>query len=312
MRACLLVTGLCVLLTIACDNESEIELGQSCFSACLDADANVDLDLELQAANDVQLALDAQRRTLAAYVDGAAAFVNIAKRLADGRAITLPNHFNYTGNGSYTVDTGDGAVATVKFYWPVDSSKAKAGDVILWNVFDTSSYFTGLSVKSSVSVGLDGVASSLEFGFDEAGPGAELLGFDSALSGSVEVNVDDMTDSLKPTLSSAQVTLDGDRFDKDFALKVTTESTALSASADPSSVRLSVDTLSWRNNRTGQSLSLLDSDLQLVKGDLYDGELSFNSFDSEFSFDAQLSYAASASADVLFGCAGAKLRYVDK
>jgi hypothetical protein len=298
-------------LTIACDNESEIELGESCFSACLDADANVDLDLELQAASDVQLALDAQRRTVAAYVDGAATFGNIAKRLADGKAITLPNHFNYTGNGSYTVDTGDGAVATVKFYWPVDSSKAKAGDVIPWNVFDTSSYFTGLSVKSSVSVGLDGVDSSLEFDFDEAGPGAELLGFDSALSGSVKVNVDDMTDSLKPTLSSAQVTLDGDRFDPDFALEVTAESTALSASADPS-VRLSVDTLSWHNNRTGQSLSLLDSDLQLVKGDLYDGELSFSSSDAEFSFDARLRYEASVSADVLFGCAGAKLRYPDE
>jgi hypothetical protein len=311
MRACLLVTGLCVLFTIACDNESEIELGESCFSACLDADANVDLDLELQAASDVQLALEAQRRTLAAYVDGAAAFGNIAKRLADGKALTLPNHFNYAGNGSYTVDTGDGAVATVKFYWPVDSSKAKAGDVIPWNVFDTGSYFTGLSVKSSVSVGLDGVDSSLEFGFDESGPGVELLGFDSALSGSVEVNVDDMTDSLKPTLSSAQVTLVGDRFDPDFALEVTTEPAALSASADPS-VGLSVDTLSWRNNRTGQSLSLLDSDLRLVKGDLYDGELSFNSFDSEFSFDARLRYEASASADVLFGCAGAKLRYPDE
>ena len=120
-----------------------------------------------------------------------------------------------------------------------------------------------------------------------------------------------MTDYLKPTLSSAQVTLDGDRFNPDFALEVTTEPAALSASADPS-VGLSVGTLSWRNNRTGQSLSLLDSDLRLVKGDLYDGELSFNSFDSEFSFDAQLRYSASASADVLFGCAGAKLRYPDE
>jgi hypothetical protein len=52
------------------------------------------------------------------------------------------------------------------------------------------------------SLSLEGVDSSLEFDFDEAGPGAALVSFESDISGSVEVKVDEMTNALKPTRSS--------------------------------------------------------------------------------------------------------------
>lgn len=313
MRVSLSVLAVTSALFAACSTTSTVETGTNCFELCLDADAKVELSLELEAVGDVTLALDASRRTLAGYLTGASALSNVAKRLAEGKSLSLPAGFTHKGEGVYAVDTGDGAVASVEFLWPVDSSTAKAGDVISWNLFEADNYFSGLSVKTGISASLtSGIDTTLEFGFDEIGPGAELLGLGRSPNSPVAVDVDAMTSALKVTTSKASVRLDADAFGIVTTLDMTSVETAV-ANNPGSPIKVTVAEFAGTKPDGSQTLSLAASELSLVDGaNGYLGEFSFSSIGAEFSFDARLRFDSAASAEVQLGCPGTELLFPDE
>jgi hypothetical protein len=300
-------------LLAGCSTTSTVDTSSNCFGACLDADANVELSVEIEAVGDVTLAFDASRRTLKGYFDGALALGGVAKRLADAKSLSLPAGFSYEGAGVYSVDTGEGAVAEVRFYWPVDASDASVGDLITWNVFDAGNYFTGLSVKTGISASLSsGIDTTFEFGFDEAGPGAELLGLGAAPDSPIDVDVGDMTRAIKATTSSAVVRLEPDAFGVVTDLDLSSVETAVAENGDEP-IELAVEAFSGENSDGTQTLSRVTSELSLVDGgDGYLGDFSFNSIGAEFSFDGRLRYDGSASAEVRLGCPGAELSFPDE
>jgi hypothetical protein len=313
MRASPPILSALALLLGACSTTSTVETeSTSCFEPCLAVDAEVDLSEQLGVVTDITLALDVSREVLVEYVDGVLALGLVAAALVDGTTPALPPGFSYEGDGVYSVDVGNGAVAKVQFFWPIDGVHPQLGTPITWDVFDTDNYFKGLSVNAGIDASLSGVDSYVELQADEVGPGAQLLGLGPSSQSPFRVDVEDMTDALKRTASAARVSINPDAFGAVAELDIDSGVVTV-ADIEEDALELSVDTLAGVQTDTSQILSLQSADLSLIaQGAAYLGEFQFSSVSVEFSFEGRIRFDASADAEVRLGCPGTELGFPDE
>jgi hypothetical protein len=293
-------------LVCSCDNESTVEQRSNCFGACLSASATVDLDGQLAISADLRDSFELARVGLGTYVSAARSLTGFVQAMVDLNP-SMPSGLTFQGSGLYTAKPNADTRVELRFYQASDTSFGVAGDLIDFNLFDAANYFASLGVKTSATIDLSGVHTSLSLTFDSAGKGAELLGLPAAVKSPIAVDVNGYSAQLSKVIVHANVVVGHASEAADIAFTVGVPAVAVAA-VGTSPIALDVANFIGQGFEFGQVLALTSVDLDVRDaGGAYDGALLFSSTSASFDFKILLSYYASSSADIVFGCPDANL-----
>lgn len=293
-------------LSSGCDNEVTVAKGESCFQSCLSVSTDLDIEGELTFSSDLRDSFEHARAGLVAYASVAEAltgFVQSMVELDPGMPVGLV----YQGAGLYTAQPNMDTRVELRFYLPAPTSFGATNDRIDFNLFDVNNYFVSLGVKTSASVGLSGISTSVDFTFDGKGPGAELLGIASGARSPVAVDAKAFSKQLAKVIVLAHVIVAHESGAASIAFDLVPKSLPVGEVAS-ATIPLPITKFVGSTSNTEQSLTLSAYDLTMQKAAaVYDGTIALSSVSPNFSFDMLFSYAASARADIVLGCPGATL-----
>lgn len=310
MRSSRSLSVLLLGLACACDNEATVVQSSNCLEACLGASADFDFDLEGQLAvtGELRLSLEQARIGLAAYASVAQSLTGFVQSMVDLDP-SMPDGLTYEGGGRYSVQPDAGTRVELSFYLPSNTSYGAAGDLIGFNLFNVSNYFASFGVKTSASVGLSGVSTSVSFTFDGTGPGAELLGIAAGAGSPIAVDVSGFSKRLSKVIVQANVSVQRASDNASIAFSISPTSRAIGTVVN-ATIPVSIRDFHGTGKSLDQVLTLSDSGLALRQsGSVFDGTLKFASVSSDIGFDMLFRYSASASADIVLGCTGAQLTF---
>jgi hypothetical protein len=294
-------------LVCSCDNESTVERNSNCFGACLSASANVDLEGQLAIAGELRNGFELARAGLGVYVNTARVLTGFVQAMVDLNP-SMPSGLTYEGNGLYSAKPNADTRVELRFFQAFDTSFGAAGDLIGFNLFDVGNYFASFGVKTSATVDLSGIHTNVSLTFDSAGPGAQLLGLAATVKSPLAVDVNSYSAQLGKVIVAANVTVGHASETATMSFTTATPPLAVGAVGN-GSIALDVTNFTGAAFDFDQTLTLTSVDLDVRDaGGAYDGTLLFSSASADFDFKILLSYRASASADIVFGCPDATLQ----
>ncbi|HEY5960465.1 MAG TPA: hypothetical protein VIV60_28120 [Polyangiaceae bacterium] len=285
----------------ACDNESTLEIRSNCFDACLDASADLDLEGQLAIASSLRDAFAEARAGLSVTADVSNAlgsFVHALVKLSAG----MPNGLTYEGQGLYSARPNPSTRLELRFYLPSNTSFGSAGDLIDFNLFNAANYFASLGVESKASISLSGVSTSLRFTFDGLGKGAELLGIAPGAQSPIGVDESAFSQQLSKVIVHARVMYSRESELANIGFELAPASRSASGYGNRANA-LSISNFVGQGLTFDQTLTLEAASLSVLnQGAAFDGTLRIASGSPSFGFHMLFNYAASATADVVFGC----------
>ena len=298
-RSALLAGLLC-----ACKHESTVTVSSNCFDFCLDASANVDLEGHLVIADELRDSFESARVGLSAYAGAANSLTRFVQSVIDLNP-GLPAGLSYAGAGTYRLQSSADTNVELQFFLPSNTSYGATGDLIQFDLFDVANYFTSLAVKTTTTVSLSGISSSLSFTFDRVGPGAELLGIASTAASPIPIDVNAFTSQLSKVIVRARVSAAHRSNTANIAFAL--EPAPIAASAVGSAtIPLTISRFAASGLTVDQSVSLDSFAMSLLNpGATYDGTIRARAMSPDFSFQMLISYDSHIQGDITLGCIGA-------
>jgi hypothetical protein len=299
--ALLLVLAACAF---GCDTRQTVEVRASCLDSCRGTLSDADVEAHVAISGELQAAISALLAGSSAYGAATSSLTGFVQSVAEGHA-GLPSGFSYAGNGVLVATPSADVRVEVRFYLAAGTSFGKAGDAISFNVLDPASYFEGIKITATGSIGPSGVSAGLALAFDKAGPGTELLGLGAAPKSPVSIDVSGWQSKLSAIVVGAIITVD--RYDGPTTIHFQatppkTPAQALGSASYP----VTFDGFVGTRSDLSQSLSI-DSVALSSSGGLLDGTFLVRSASAKFSFQMLFSYPKSALPDIAFGCLGVTL-----
>jgi len=306
MRLGRLCSVLLLGLLWACKHESSVTLRSSCFDACVDASANIDIEGQLAIATDIRDSLERARAGFSSYASVSSAVTQFVQSLVDLKS-GLPSGLSYTGAGTYKLQANPDTSLELRFYLPANTSYGTSGDLIQFNLFDASNYFASLGVKATTTVSLSGISTSLNFTFDKLGPGAELLGIGASASSPIPIDLNAFSSQLSKVLVGAKVNVT--HVSNASSVSFGFAPGPLAANAVGNAVtQLSFVNFVAENAAFEQSVSVESASLTFGNSSgKYVGEIYAKSTSPDFGFMMKLSYDIQGDGDIELGCLGVTL-----
>jgi len=293
-------------LVCGCKPESNSTLRSSCFDACVDASAKVDIDAQLAIAVDIRDSLEIARAGLLSIKTISSAVTQFVQSMADLKP-GMPSGLAYSGAGTYSLQANADTSVEFQFYLPSNTSYGSVGDLIEFNLFDASNYFSSLGVKATTTVSLSGISTSLNFTFDKLGPGAELLGIAASASSPIPININAFSSQLGKVAVAAKVTVSHRSSSGTVTLSLAPEQLAVGAVGN-ASPQLNVTNFSAQNGVFEQSVTLDSAALEFINSSgKLEGVIHATSASSDFGFVMKLTYDIQAQGDIELGCLGVSL-----
>lgn len=297
---------LCVGLLLGCKHESSVTLRSSCFDVCVDASANVDIEGQLAIATDIRNGLESARAGLSGYASVSKALTQFVQSMVEMKS-GVPSGLRYAGAGIYELQPNADTSVELRFYLPSNTSYGKAGDLIQFDVFDPSNYFTSLGVKASTTVSLSGISTNLSFTFDKLGPGAELLGIGSSASSPLLIDVGAFSSQLSKVTVRAQVDVAHPSNTGGVELGLSPTQVPVAAVGNASS-QLSIENFKAENGAFDQTVTLESAALTFSSSSSkFEGAIRAKSTSPDFGFAISISYDLDAQGDIQLGCLGTSL-----
>lgn len=234
-------------------------------------------------------------------------FIDLAQ---DPEASTLPEQYQYDGEGNYLVDvdTFNDLTMEVRFFLAKDFSFGEAGDLVTENLFDLSTYL--VNPRAQVSAEIDGwdVELDIEITHDGPGPLVELLGLGDDPPNPIHLDENDIA-FIQEQLSSLELeaTIQFADHPGVSTIRYDVESPRMLASSVLSGAPLQLGMLSadgWRDD-LGQTLTVHTWTVEYVDGAVgaLDGDIGFSVEGDRFDFDATMSYERSNTPEIAIRCA---------
>ena len=234
-------------------------------------------------------------------------FIDLAQ---DPESSTLPEQYQYDGEGTYfvDVDTFTDLTMEVRFYLAKDFSFGSEGDLVTHNLFDLSTYL--VDPKAEVSAEIDGweVELDIEITHDGAGPLVELLGYGDDPPNPIHLDENDLA-FIQEQLSGLELeaTIQFADHPGVSTIRYDVESPRMLASSVLSGAPLQLGMLSadgWRDG-LGQTLTVDTWTVEYVDGAVgaLDGDIGFTVEGDRFDFEATMSYERSNTPEIAIRCA---------
>jgi len=219
----------------------------------------------------------------------------------------MPSGLGYAEGGVYNLQANADTSVELQFYLPSNTSYGNVGDLIQFNLFDASNYFSSLGVKATTTVSLSGISTSVNFTFDKLGPGAELLGIASSASSPIPIDVNALSSQLGKVAVRAKVTVSHHSNSGSVTYALTPEELSVGAVGN-ASPQLSFTNFEGQSEMFEQSVSLDSAALTFSNSsEKFEGVIHATSTSRDFGFVMKLNYDMQAQGDIELGCLGVSL-----
>ncbi len=229
--------------------------------------------------------------------------VELLVNVASGNP-TEPSGFHYVGQGRYAAGTQ--MELTLKLAH--DTSFGKAGDVIDFDLFDVSNYFTSAKIQASASVSFTGKAETkISVEFAGKGNGAELMGLASSASGSIETDLSTIAENLgQSILIETKISMHDERETSSMSYSLESPATLLAKFLESGPMDMQLVKVSANSASTGQAISVKDWAMQYKASSssgTLDGSIQFEVTGGAFDYVATFDYPHRKEPDVALACA---------
>ena len=220
---------------------------------------------------------------------------------AAGKNSGGPSGFVFDGKGTWAAGTR----MDVDLHLGADTSFGKKGDLIVFNVFDVSTYFTGAQIKATASVNTKGeTTTSLGMSFTGLGPGIELLGLGPSPQSPLVIDSDKIGAALGAMQLHARVHMNDTHGDSRIVYELEMPMTTVGAMASgaPTPMNL-LDVHGTRGN--GQVLTVTDFGIAYrdIGAGYLEGSIAFEvTGGASFAYGATFTYPRRSAPDVALSC----------
>jgi hypothetical protein len=222
--------------------------------------------------------------------------INLAKR-----SKTRPPSFKHVGNGRYEV----GGVMVVTLQWPSDTAFGRAGEVIAFDAFDVSSYFTGASISVSARADSSGKSrAELSVRFEQRGPLLDLLG-DLAQGNQFKLDLDALVTMLGKVKLRQEIGVNDKRGDSEVIYHAVSDGVPISDLVFATgNAPIEVLDATATNKSMNQVMTVTDWGMEYSGGSAgtMDGYVSFEVRGGDFDWAGKFVYPHRSTPDITFSC----------
>jgi len=269
----------------------------------IEACATGDVEAELQIARDFE---DSCHEMVVCGGLSAAFTITLVEVLVNAASgsSTSPSGFVYVGKGRYAA----GTQMEITLKLAKDTSFGKAGDVIDFDLFDVTSYFTSAKLQASASVSTSGEAkTSLSIEFEGTGKGFELLGLEAGADGSIQTDLATISKNLGASiLVETKILMNDVRESSTISYQLDSPATLLAHFLESGPMDMQLVKVSGSGK--AQTLVMKNWAMQYKASSssgTLDGSIDFEIQGGAFDYVAKFSYPHRKEPDVALSCAGA-------
>ncbi|MBK7578991.1 MAG: hypothetical protein IPI67_02190 [Myxococcales bacterium] len=269
----------------------------------IEACASGDVEAELQIARDFK---DSCHEMVVCGGLSAAFTITLVEVLinAASGSSTDPSGFVYVGEGRYAA----GTQMEITLKLAKDTSFGKIGDVIDFNLFDVSSYFTSAKLVASASVSTNGTAkTSLSAEFEGKGKGFELLGLEPGPDGTIQTDLATISANLGASiLLETKILMNDVRDSSTISYQLDSPATLLSNYLESGPMDMQLVKITGTASSKSQTILMKDWAMAFKASSssgTLDGSIDFEVRGGAFDYVAKFTYPHRKEPDVSLGCA---------
>lgn len=213
-----------------------------------------------------------------------------------------PNGFVFDGKGTWSA----GTQMDVQFMLGFDTSFGKAGDVVTFDPFQVSNYFTGYTITAKASINTSGkTTQTLTMVFTGLGPGIELLGLGAKPVSPIVIDSDKIGASLGKLQLASKIHVDNTQGHGHIKYELVGPPTTLASINSGDAMPMKLTSVSGTRDDTGQTLAVTAFDIAYkdIGAGYLDGSIGFDITGGKgFPYHSVFTYPHRSAPDVSLAC----------